>query len=613
MLRYALCETPDDVEYIKQSCDVTQLKWIALSSQCIPCLMKYQFEYYPITLYANGKSLFHEVSPRSEQIQKKIIIETDLWVQNQHKDFSALKLPLLSFFTYYLTILFDGVCMRIYYLSKLLSNIDGEEIIICTRNEDHDPCPTGFPWKHEETVWADCAAYLARSRYPQISLNILKRPAIKSRNFGKHSLLAQIQKKLPRMYSFFREVKHEGIRKAIQSLTRKNLLMLDANQWNYAIPELFRLGYHVIPHPYQRNNKGTTIIDNYVQQIGLSKHMRFMDIDLTPLVEWHINRCIGYGLANFPLIFRDAQRLLKSIKPLAVLFSACIDADKWVFLKAARDMGCLIFCWGHGASGQASFTKQHRCELVVCDHYFTQGLGSQSTYEKYRDYHFEVRPIGFPMLDALRAKVNSTLLSEKSFAFLYAPTNPYKNNFYFSFYPPLVDIEIYYAQKKIVDFLSSTQGESLLKIGLGNSYKDYFYEAFGAQIDIESAMPLTEMLSQTEAFILDLPTTTLLEVLCTDKPVFVLTQFIKLTDLAENLLRKRAVCAGTADELIGALEEYQKTGTYPADVTNQEYLCAFGTYLNDGKSAERGAQAVVQVISSQKRIIKRGSKKRLPL
>lgn len=614
MTKHALCETPEDVEAVCDRCDMGQLKWVALSPLCIPRLRKYRLEYDPITAYAKGVRFFDEVNPWSEEIREKVISETDGWIKANYEEFSRLNLPLLKFFAYYLTILFDGVCMRLFLLNQLFQRIKGEEVVLCSQDgAERNPCLTGFPWQHEATVWADCAEYLARSQYPQIALTVLKRPALKSQFRGRPSRLAQMQEKLPRVFAFFRETKREGLREAVRSLTRTNLLMLDANQWSYAIPALSDFGYHVIPYPYQPNGEVLDASDNYVNRIGLNKHLWFMDLDLTPLVAGNLNRCIGFGLSSFPISYRDAQRLVKSIKPAAVLFSVCTDAHKWVFLEAARDMGCPVFGWGHGASGQATFTKQHRVELLVTDHYFTQGLGSQTTYEQYRGYDFAARPTGFPMLDALSSKLNSDSRSEKSYAFLFAPTNLYKNNFYFSFYPPLVDYELYRAQDTIVDFLSGTPGTSLLKIGLGNAYKDYFYEAFGGRIAIESAKPLTEMLSQAEAFILDLPTTTLLEVLCTDKPVFVLTQFIKLTDLAENLLRKRAVCAETADELIRALEEYCKTGAYPADVMNQEYLCAYGTYMNDGKSAERGARAVVEVISSRKRTKKREYKEMSPL
>jgi len=92
-------------------------------------------------------------------------------------------------------------------------------------------------------------------------------------------------------------------------------------------------------------------------------------------------------------------------------------------------------------------------------------------------------------------------------------------------------------------------------------------------------------------------------VLCTQKPVFVLTQFLKLCNEAETLLRKRAICCPNVELLIKELTAYAESGLYKADVTNQEYLSSYGTFLNDGKSAERGVETVIEIISGKTPVI----------
>ncbi|MDQ7816751.1 MAG: hypothetical protein RDU14_06955 [Melioribacteraceae bacterium] len=107
-----------------------------------------------------------------------------------------------------------------------------------------------------------------------------------------------------------------------------------------------------------------------------------------------------------------------------------------------------------------------------------------------------------------------------------------------------------------------------------------------------------EVMQFAEVFIIDCPTTTLLEALTTTKPLFVLTQFIELNEEAENLLKKRAVCASNVSALVEGLNHFNRSGVYKADVFNDKYLKAFGTHLNDGLSAERDVTEVLNKMSS---------------
>jgi hypothetical protein len=100
---------------------------------------------------------------------------------------------------------------------------------------------------------------------------------------------------------------------------------------------------------------------------------------------------------------------------------------QWVMISAARSLNVPVFCWGHGASGQAIFTKQKTNELLLCDFYFTQGNGSQKTYSKYNNFNFVPLTVGLPTLDHL-SKIIRKEDSEAVFDFLYVTTNYYQNN-----------------------------------------------------------------------------------------------------------------------------------------------------------------------------------------
>ena len=173
----------------------------------------------------------------------------------------------------------------------------------------------------------------------------------------------------------------------------------------------------------------------------------------------------------------------------------------------------------------------------------------------------------------------------------------YKNNFHFSFYPGLIDFQVYYSQMKIVQFLANYSSNSVMKIALGNKFRDYFHASFGNNIKIIDNIPFTEIISKGKAFIFDTPSTALLEGLCTNKPVFILTQFLKLSEEAEKTLKKRAICCSSIEDLIDKLAEYNESGKYDAELSNQEYLSSFGTFRKDGNSVNRSVKIVKKVIS----------------
>jgi len=103
-------------------------------------------------------------------------------------------------------------------------------------------------------------------------------------------------------------------------------------------------------------------------------------------------------------------------------------------------------------------------------------------------------------------------------------------------------------------------------------------------------------LYEHDIVIIESPTTTLLQAIATGLPVFVLTSIITPPRADLPLLMKRAVCAENAEELMDKLEEYLKTGHYPADINSREYLKLHGTHLDDGEGHLRALKVLNDVM-----------------
>jgi len=111
-------------------------------------------------------------------------------------------------------------------------------------------------------------------------------------------------------------------------------------------------------------------------------------------------------------------------------------------------------------------------------------------------------------------------------------------------------------------------------------------------------VPFEEVLHLADAYITDCPSTVLLQAMTTMKPVIVYLDrtLYRLDRHAMTLLRKRATVSETREEFLQDIADFlhRPDWTLPRPV-NDEFLCAYGTYLNDGRSAERAAQLLMDL------------------
>ena len=110
---------------------------------------------------------------------------------------------------------------------------------------------------------------------------------------------------------------------------------------------------------------------------------------------------------------------------------------------------------------------------------------------------------------------------------------------------------------------------------------------------------LTEVMWDVDGIIVDLPSTALLEVLLTDKPIvaYVDKAAIQMLESAKTLLRKRASLSETAEEFVAEVEKFL-AGNELEDIcnTNDEFLLAYGTHSNNGQPVSRIASTISKIL-----------------
>ena len=121
-------------------------------------------------------------------------------------------------------------------------------------------------------------------------------------------------------------------------------------------------------------------------------------------------------------------------------------------------------------------------------------------------------------------------------------------------------------------------------------------KARGSRIAVEQR-PLVHVIDEPALFIIDHPSTALLQCLATRAEIIVWTGSVHFNVLpdARRLLQQRATCCGTPEELLTAVEDKLRAGLTPYVPTakDDEFLRVFGTFQHDGKSLER-IQAYVE-------------------
>lgn len=232
--------------------------------------------------------------------------------------------------------------------------------------------------------------------------------------------------------------------------------------------------------------------------------------------------------------------------------------------------------------------------------------------KKSKEFQTLLKPVGSISLDGLRQKSGTGYLpqdlsvrlsrwgKEGKKVCLYATTNYFQNNCYSSYEPPPSDIRLYETQLTLISELSSYSGVGLiLKLSPNPTYRrppwvDYFKD--DSLVIIDNECKFSELLGYADLVVLDWPSTTLLQAIATDKPVFVVMKHLWLFPRARRMLERRVVCADEPGELLSSLKEYLGNGIYPADINDNAFLKAYGTYHDDGHTGERAVAVVLQAV-----------------
>lgn len=312
-------------------------------------------------------------------------------------------------------------------------------------------------------------------------------------------------------------------------------------------------------------------------------------------------------------VYEETARIIEKREVKALLASTFASCTGHSASRAARNSNIPVVTWQHGGYGYMNQQMIAYNDLMSSDVHFVFGEGVVKKYSKAaRRFGTRLVAIGSPSLETLfqmlppskcKKIVKST--SEKKVV-LYASTNFYQNNLYVSSPPPFSDNHFWHTQQAILEVLAKHRDYTIVvKTHPSRMYRESPMRLhakenkFGNVRFVKDECTFTDLLPTACLFVIDFPSTTLLEALTTSKPIFVYTGHLHPDNRALKLLERRAFCYRELKELVNALDRYLSDGRIDkrVDLNDKEFLKAYGISSQGKGSGMRAAKMLKEIIS----------------
>ncbi len=382
--------------------------------------------------------------------------------------------------------------------------------------------------------------------------------------------------------------------------------------WQYLLPKLSKQGVRFFflndrgfsnCLPLAKNNCCQTETEGLWNKFYLP--MKKDSIDYLSIIKDRI--C--WIIQNSPEVARQVihkMEELTSNKNFRILISGTtVYFTDYVVKQYFQQNKIPVFGWQHGSVWYDRRITQRGdlTGMLSTSVFFAYGDGTKRACKSSALNNLcKVESIGSISLDKVKQEKNSKINS--SYRILYVITNYNRNGWYCGFTPPFSDRLYFKEQSIIIKGLKSITKQMdnvsvAIKLYPGANVLDEDPPWVNDLKDIKniklirSELTFVELLNKHDAVLIDTPTTTLLQAIATKLPVFVLTSIISPPRSDLSILKKRAVCAESAEGLMNDLGNYLKTEHYHANAENREFLKLYGTYKDDGESDSR-AEAIVK-------------------
>lgn len=325
------------------------------------------------------------------------------------------------------------------------------------------------------------------------------------------------------------------------------------------------------------------------------------------LVERQLEHLFTKGVVQAEQCYRAARRLARSRRVRYLLATHTGSYRDLVLTQALKDLGVpVIYAQEGGFSGYCEYLMPHFTELCFSDYFLTYGpgvatwLASPRLTSRQQGRPLAVGGLRFRTLQSRRATAGRR--ANGIARVMYIPTADFHHSLR---YAPLnySDREYYAIKRRVIEtLLSLPDVQVTYKVPPATLAHDSclgFVSKHRDRIRVSEA-PLTAVLDEAELFVVDWPSTVLLEVLTTTRPVLVLTDRVVCRPIPEamRLLRKRAFVAEDLDAFLEAVQRVigaPETAMREVDLEDTAFIDAYATGGKEGWSPEELARFLASV------------------
>jgi hypothetical protein len=331
---------------------------------------------------------------------------------------------------------------------------------------------------------------------------------------------------------------------------------------------------------------------------------RWCGVDLGPLVESRVSHWWHVLVPRMWAAMHSALGRLEKRPPRALMFYTPTSPEEFGSLQAARASGVPVVTFQHGGfEGNCEYTTHDRVDLRFSDLRLAYGEQTARYYETRNaeadEPRARVAAVGSPRLDSLaagapsREEVRERLGLDPSATIVLYTADSYQPDWYAGRHaaPP---VDYFRTLARVVDVLERSGAEYAYKPFPGGPDPAARLVRRGRVLE---GMGFSDVLWAFDAFVFDIPSTPMFEAMQTDRPILVMADMRSVTLRAEarDPLRRRAELAEDPETFAALLDEFLRRDLAAERNDDREFLRLYGTCRDDGQSAERAAQALIDL------------------
>lgn len=303
-----------------------------------------------------------------------------------------------------------------------------------------------------------------------------------------------------------------------------------------------------------------------------------------------------------------ARRFLSRRRPAVVVAPYAEAVWQAPTLAAARKLGIPTVVYQHGGMvGVCELPVFRETDRYVADHMLVYGDGVKAYFDeddlRRGADRATTTAVGSARLDAVRAgRRRWTSLRRRARPVVLYIAEQLRGNAHYLNCNGYPDVSFYELQANLVDLFGEFPHIHFIYKAFADHLPNPIPEATRRVANIETVGFLerraTTLMWDADLIVLDMPSTALLECLLTPKPlvVFADSRSLRMREEAKRLLRRRCLLTDTPEEFLAELRRVLSMGTFAQFARSDDsFLSAYGTHLNDGRSADRAADAICRI------------------